>query len=370
MPAIILSLFQVIFLMILAPAVSWFIKRMKAASQNRRGPTLVQVYSDLGKLFRKDMVISETASWIFHLMPFVLFASTVAAALIVPVLGNHALLGFMGDAILFVYLFALGRFFLALAALDAGTTFGGMGSSREMTLSSLAEPAMLLAFFSLGFRSHTLSLGGMVSYSPGRSLSKCCFYEPCFWRAFDRDHRGKRKDSRNPATHLELTMIHEAMILEYSGRYLALIEWGHQIKQLVFLTLLANLFLPWGIAGSWSFPALGLALVLYLAKVFFLAFVIGWIEIHSAKLRLFRVPDFLSVAFVLAILSLLGQMIVGRAYDHGDSGVPDPFSRHPSFNLFVLDSHFFPDQDVDPRLCRAFFFPRAHYRGDRDRESH
>ncbi|HPW77047.1 MAG: Formate hydrogenlyase subunit 4 [Candidatus Omnitrophica bacterium ADurb.Bin292] len=314
MPAIILSLFQVIFLMVLAPAVSWFIKRMKAASQNRRGPTLVQVYSDLGKLFRKDMVISETASWIFHLMPFVLFASTVAAALIVPVLGNHALLGFMGDAILFVYLFALGRFFLALAALDAGTTFGGMGSSREMTLSSLAEPAMLLAFFSLGFRSHTLSLGGMVSYFAGAEPFQVLFFTSLAFGALliVTIAESGRIPVDNPATHLELTMIHEAMILEYSGRYLALIEWGHQIKQLVFLTLLANLFLPWGIAGSWSFPALGLALVLYLAKVFFLAFVIGWIEIHSAKLRLFRVPDFLSVAFVLAILSLLGQMIVGR----------------------------------------------------------
>ncbi|MGI6240916.1 MAG: respiratory chain complex I subunit 1 family protein [Candidatus Omnitrophota bacterium] len=314
MPAIILSLFQVIFLMVLAPAVSWFIKRMKAASQNRRGPTLVQVYSDLGKLFRKDMVISETASWIFHLMPFVLFASTVAAALIVPVLGNHALLGFMGDAILFVYLFALGRFFLALAALDAGTTFGGMGSSREMTLSSLAEPAMLLAFFSLGFRSHTLSLGGMVSYFAGAEPFQVLFFTSLAFGALliVTIAESGRIPVDNPATHLELTMIHEAMILEYSGRYLALIEWGHQIKQLVFLTLLANLFLPWGIAGSWSFPALGLALILYLAKVFFLAFVIGWIEIHLAKLRLFRVPDFLSVAFVLAILSLLGQMIVGR----------------------------------------------------------
>jgi len=259
-------------------------------------------------------VISETASWIFHLMPFVLFASTVAAALIVPVLGNHALLGFMGDAILFVYLFALGRFFLALAALDAGTTFGGMGSSREMTLSSLAEPAMLLAFFSLGFRSHTLSLGGMVSYFAGAEPFQVLFFTSLAFGALliVTIAESGRIPVDNPATHLELTMIHEAMILEYSGRYLALIEWGHQIKQLVFLTLLANLFLPWGIAGSWSFPALGLALVLYLAKVFFLAFVIGWIEIHSAKLRLFRVPDFLSVAFVLAILSLLGQMIVGR----------------------------------------------------------
>lgn len=314
MSAIIWPLFQVIFLMILAPAVSWFIKRVKAASQNRRGPSLGQVYSDLGKLFRKDMVISETASWIFHFMPFVLFASTLAAASIVPVLGTRALLGFAGDAILFVYLFALGRFFLALAALDTGTTFGGMGSSREMTLSSLAEPAILLAFFSLSFRSHTLSLEGMVSYFAGVTPFQMLFFTSLAFGALliVTIAESGRIPVDNPATHLELTMVHEAMILEYSGRYLALIEWGHQIKQLVFLTLLANLFFPWGIAGSWDFSALGLALILYLAKVFFLAFVIGWIEIHSAKLRLFRIPDLLSAAFVLAILSLLGQLIVGR----------------------------------------------------------
>ena len=314
MPAILLSVFQLLFLSILAPALSWFIKKMKAASQNRVGPGLVQVYSDLLKLFRKNMVISETASWIFHAMPFVLFMSTFVAASMLPILGIRSLFGFTGDVILFVYLLALGRFFLTLAALDTGTTFGGMGSSREMTLSSLAEPALLLAFFSLGFRAHTLSLEGIVSYFASGSPTQMLFFTSLTFGALliVTIAESGRIPVDNPATHLELTMVHEAMILEYSGQYLALIEWSHQIKQLVFLTLLSDLFFPWGISSSWGFLAFGLSLVLYLAKVFFLAFVIGWIEIHSAKLRLFRVPDLLAVAFVLAILSLLGQLIIGR----------------------------------------------------------
>ena len=314
MPAIALSVFQLLFLTILAPALSWFIKKMKAASQNRVGPGLGQVYSDLWKLFHKDMVISETASWVFHAMPFVLFVSTLAAASMLPVLGAHSLFGFTGDVILFVYLLALGRFFLTLAALDTGTTFGGMGSSREMALSSLAEPALLLAFFSLGFHARTLSLEGIVSYFASGSPTQMLFFTSLAFGSLliVTIAESGRIPVDNPATHLELTMIHEAMILEYSGRYLALIEWSHQIKQLVFLTLLADLFVPWGIAGVMDLPALGLSLALYLGKVFFLAFVIGWIEIHSAKLRLFRVPDLLAVAFVLAILSLLGQLIIGR----------------------------------------------------------
>jgi len=315
MAAVFFSIFQILFLAALAPALSWFIKKMKAVSQNRVGPSLVQVYADLGKLFRKQMVISETASWIFHAMPFVLFAGVLAAASLVPILGMRSLFGFTGDVIVFVYLLALGRFFLTLAALDTGTTFGGMGSSREMTLSSLAEPALLLSFFALSFHARTLSLEGIASYFTGESPIQVLFFTSLAFGAMliVTIAESGRIPVDNPSTHLELTMIHEAMILEYSGRYLALIEWSHQIKQLVFLTLLANLFFPWGIPAVLELPGLGLAVGVYLVKVFFLAFVIGWIEIHSAKLRLFRAPDLLAVGLVLAILALLGQLIIGRA---------------------------------------------------------
>lgn len=313
MKMIFLSIAQVLFLAALAPSVAWFIKKMKAASQNRIGPSLVQVYADLLKLFRKDMVISETASWIFHAMPFVLFSGVLAAASMVPVLQTRSLFGFTGDVILFVYLLALGRFFLTLAALDTGTAFGGMGSSREMTISSLAEPALLLSLFALSVHAKTLSLEGIVTHFAGQSPVHTLFFTNLAFGALliVTIAESGRIPVDNPATHLELTMVHEAMVLEYSGRYLALIEWAHYIKQLVFVTLLANLFFPWGIASGPDLLGIGIGLLCYLLKVFSLAFVIGWIEIHTAKLRLFRIPDLLAVGFVLAVLSLLAQLLIG-----------------------------------------------------------
>ncbi len=309
-----LLLFQWFLLIALAPSISWFIKRMKAASQNRRGPTLSQIYSDLIKLFRKGMVVSETASWIFHVMPFILFTATVMTAALIPVLWGDSLFGFTGDVIVFVYLLALGRFFLALAALDTGTPFGGMGSSREMSLSSLAEPALLLSFFALGYQSRAFSFGGIISHFAGQSPIQILFFTSLAFGAIliITIAETARIPVDNPATHLELTMIHEAMILEYSGKYLALIEWSHQIKQLIFLSLLANIFFPWGVFDTAATGGLGWLILVYLVKVFLLAFVIGWIEIHCAKLRLFRVPDLFAIAFVLAVLALLGQLMFGR----------------------------------------------------------
>ncbi len=308
------AILQILVVLTLAPSVSWWIKKMKASSQNRIGPTLLQVYADLAKLFRKEMVISEHASWIFHAMPYVLFSSVLAAAALVPLFVNHSLLGFSGDLILFVYLLALGRFFLALAALDTATTFGGMGSSREMTLSSLAEPALLLSFFALAYHAGTLSIEGIVSCFGGQAPFPILFFTSLTFGSMLIVTFAEcgRIPVDNPATHLELTMIHEAMILEYSGRYLALIEWAHQMKQFLFLSLLVNIFFPWGLVHSGTFLDISLAVTVFLLKVFGLATVIGWIEIHMAKLRLFRVPDLLAVAFVLAVVSLLGQLMIGR----------------------------------------------------------
>lgn len=315
MTFLILAFAQFILVLLLAPALAWFIRKMKAVSQNRIGPTLVQTYSDLLKLFHKQMVISETASWIFHAAPFVIFGSTLAAAMMIPVLSSGSLAGFVGDAILFVYLLALGRFFMALAALDTGTTFGGMGSSREMTFSSLAEPALLLALFALAYRAKTLSLGGLVSHFHTESIFPILFFTSLAFGALViiTIVESARIPVDNPSTHLELTMIHEAMILEYSGKYLALIEWSHQIKQILFLSLLANLFLPWGLVRTPGLAEISFSIASYLVKIFALAFLVGWIEIHSAKLRLFRVPDLLAVAFMMALLALLGQLMIGGA---------------------------------------------------------
>lgn len=296
------ALLQIPFAIVLAPAVSWWIKKMKAASQNRIGPSLVQVYSDLIKLFRKNMVISTQASWIFHAAPFVLLASTVLALCLVPVLTTKTLFGFSGDILVLIYVLALGRFFLALAALDTGTAFGGMGSSREMTLSSLAEAALLLAFFALAYSAQTLSLSEMIA-----SFAKQPPFDVLFFTGFAfaammiiAIYESGRIPFDNPATHLELTMIHEAMILEYSGPYLGFIELAHALKQFLWLTLIVNLFLPWAVGSA----------LFFILKLFILATVIGWIEIHSAKLRLFRIPDVLGIAFVLAVISLLGQLMV------------------------------------------------------------
>ncbi|MBI4398017.1 MAG: NADH-quinone oxidoreductase subunit H [Candidatus Omnitrophica bacterium] len=305
---------QWLLLILLAPLITWWMRKIKAAFENRVGPNPFQVYCDLLKLFRKEMVISKTSSWIFHAAPYVLFGAILFATTLIPVIGSGSLLGFVGDAILFVYLLGLGRFFMSLAALDTGTTFGGMGASREMSLSSLAEPALLLSFFALGYRAHNLSLQGIMSQFALESPIQVLFFTSFAFGALliITFVETGRIPVDNPATHLELTMIHEAMALEYSGRYLALLEWGHQIKQIIFLALLANLFFPWGLEPSPNLFGIAGSFLFFMLKIFFLALVIGWIEAHTAKLRLFRVPDLLAIAFVLAALSLLGQLIIGR----------------------------------------------------------
>jgi formate hydrogenlyase subunit 4 len=305
---------QTLLLLLLAPLLSGLIKNWKAKLQNRRGPRLWQPYLDLLKFFRKDMVISEHASWVFSVAPYVVFLSALLAGLMVPMLTAQAPLSLFGGVLAVVGLLALGRFFLALGGLDPGSAFGGMGSSREMTLSAIAEPAMMLAIFTVAIGAGSTDLSHMVQASQGP-----------VWKLFNPTHamafvalfivllaETGRLPVDNPATHLELTMIHEAMLLEYSGRYLALMEWGAAIKQLVLMTLLANVFLPVGIATDASPAALGLSALAFGAKLLVLAAEVVLVETTNAKLRLFRVPDLLSAAFVLATLALLSTFLFGK----------------------------------------------------------
>jgi len=290
---------------------SGLIKNWKAKLQNRRGPRLWQPYFDLLKFLRKDMVISEHASWIFSLTPYALFLTAVCAGLMVPMVTARAPMSLFGGALAVVGLMAVGRFFLALGGLDTASAFGGMGSSREMTLSAIAEPAMMLAIFTVAITAGSTNLSQIVLASQGPGWK---FLDPAHALAFAALFivllaETGRIPVDNPATHLELTMIHEAMLLEYSGRYLALIEWGASVKQLVLMALLANIFFPVGLAADATLAAVGLGLVYFVAKLIVLAGAVVLVETTNAKLRLFRVPDLLSTAFILATLALVSTFL-------------------------------------------------------------
>ena len=304
-------LLQTVLLLLLAPLVSGCIKNWKAKLQNRRGPRIWQPYSDVVKFLRKDMVISEHASWVFSIAPYVVFVTSLLVGLMVPMLNAQAPLSVFGGALAVVGLLALGRFFLALGGLEPGSAFGGMGSSREMTISAIAEPAMMLAIFTVAITAGSTDLSQIVqaTHAPNWNL-----LNPMHVMAFAALFivllaETGRIPVDNPATHLELTMIHEAMLLEYSGRYLALMEWGASIKQLVLMTLLVNVFFPLGIATIATPAALGVGLLAFLVKLLFLSGAVVLVETTNAKLRLFRVPDLLSAAFVLATLALLSTFL-------------------------------------------------------------
>jgi formate hydrogenlyase subunit 4 len=311
MQAILPILFQTGLLLLLAPLVSGVIRNWKAKLQNRRGPRVWQPYFDIVKFLRKDMVISEHVSWVFHCAPYVVFLTSLLVGLMVPLATAQAPLSLFGGALAVIGLLALGRFFLALAGLDPASAFGGMGSSREMTLSAITEPAMMLAIFTVAITAGTTDLSRMVqaAQSPGWKLLNPTHVLACAALFIVLLAETGRIPVDNPATHLELTMIHEAMILEYSGRYLALMEWGASIKQLVLMTLLVNLFFPVGLAADASPAALGLGLLAYLAKLLLISAAVVVVETTNAKLRLFRVPDLLSTAFVLATLALLSTFL-------------------------------------------------------------
>ena len=306
--AIILVVAQTIVLLAVSPFIAGLIRKVKARLQVRRGASVFQPYADLAKLFRKQPVVSTTTSWIFTATPYIVFASTLASGLLVPVFLSSTPLNFAGNIIALVYLLALGTFFLMLAGLDAGSAFGGMGSSREAIVASLTEPAMILSIFAIALTAGSTNLStivhktalleGVVTDPTPHLMALAALFIVAIAET-------GRVPVDNPATHLELTMIHEAMILEYSGRYLALVEWAAGLKLMVFLTLIANVFAPWGIATSLEPTALGVGLVTYLVKVSVLAVLIGVIESMFAKLRLFRVTDLLGVAFILALLGLV-----------------------------------------------------------------
>jgi formate hydrogenlyase subunit 4 len=302
---------QFLLLLMLSPLVTGVIRTLKARLQTRRGPGILQPYKDLQKLFRKGMVIPETASWIFTATPWVVFFSTILAGLMIPMVAAEAPLGLFGGVLAVIYLLGLGRFFLALSGMDSGSSFGGLGSSREMTISALAEPAMMLAIFTVAIGAGSTGLSEIAGAAIGQNWR---FLAPSQMFAFAALSlvliaETGRIPVDNPDTHLELTMIHEAMILEYSGPYLALLELAASIKQLVLMTLLINCFWPFGLQPTWfGFGAVeGIGWLL--GKLLLLSCAIVVLETVNAKMRLFRVPELLAVAFTLGSLALISTFL-------------------------------------------------------------
>jgi formate hydrogenlyase subunit 4 len=273
--------------------------------QNRKGASVIQPYFDLWKLFHKNEVIPHDASWIFMAAPYIIFAITLILPLAIP-FGVTVAASPLNDFLVVVYLLALLTFFLALAGIDAGSAFGGFGSSREMTLGALTEGVIIFSIVPLALLAHSSAVPHIASAIASLPLASYLPVAVAFLGFFIAlmSETG-RIPFDNPATHLELTMIHEAMILEYSGKRLALIEWASANKLLFFVALGANLFFPWGGAITASIPTVAIGLLLAFLKSLALLVVIGIIESSIAKLRLFRLPDLLMTGFIFCLIALI-----------------------------------------------------------------
>jgi formate hydrogenlyase subunit 4 len=301
------QLVQLALVLALAPLLTGFVRRLKAHLLRRQGPPLLQPYRDLLRLLRKEVVLAHSASWLFRVVPYLVFATTWVAAALVPTFAAGLVFSHAADMIAIVALLGSARFLLALAGLDVGTSFGGIGSSREMMIASLAEPAMLMVVFTLSLLAGSTQLSSiaasMQSPEVGLRVSLALALVGLVMVAIAEN---ARIPVDNPATHLELTMVHEAMILEYSGRHLALIEAASHLKLLLYLSVIVCVFFPWGIAVSGQgLPAYLAGLGVYVLKLAAGGFLLAVFETAIAKMRVFRVPDFLGAALMLGFLATL-----------------------------------------------------------------
>jgi len=303
----IVQLGQMLVVLALAPLLAGYVRTLKARLLGRRGPPLVQPYRDLLRLLRKEVVLAHGASWVFRVAPYLVFATTWVAAALVPTFATGLLFNYAADMIAIVALLGSARFMLALAGLDVGTSFGGIGSSREMMIASLAEPAMLMVVFTLSLLAGSTQLSSIAAFMQGPDVGlRVSLALALVALVMVAIAENARIPVDNPATHLELTMVHEAMILEYSGRHLALIEAASYVKLLLYVSVIACAFAPWGIAVSGQgFAAYLLGLAAYVAKLAAGGFLLAVFETSIAKMRVFRVPDFLGAALMLGLLATL-----------------------------------------------------------------
>ncbi|MGA7956958.1 MAG: NADH-quinone oxidoreductase subunit H [Xanthobacteraceae bacterium] len=302
---------QMLLVLLLAPLFVGFLRKMKARLLRRQGPPLIQPYRDLVRLTRKEVVLAENASWLFRVTPYLIFAATWVAASLVPTFRTDLTFSWSADFIAIIALLGSARFFLALAGLDVGTSFGGIGSSREVMIASLAEPAMLMIVFTLALIAGSTQLSTMAAFmaSPavGLRVSLGMGLVALIMVAIAENGR---IPIDNPATHLELTMVHEAMVLEYSGRHLALIELSGALKLILYVSLIACLFAPWGIeSAAAAVPTLALGAAAYIGKLAVGGFLLALFETSVAKMRVFRVPEYLGAALMLGLLATLLRFV-------------------------------------------------------------
>ena len=298
---------QMLLVLALAPLLTGFVRKVKAQLLRRQGPPVIQPYRDLIRLLRKDVVLADNASWLFRASPYLVFAATWVAAMLVPTFTTGLAFNYAADLIAIIALLGSARFFLALAGLDIGTSFGGIGSSREVMIASLAEPAMITIVFSLALVAGTTQLPAIAetiaSPDVGLRVSLAMALVALILVAIAENGR---IPVDNPATHLELTMVHEAMVLEYSGRHLAMIELAASVKLLLYISLIGCVFVPWGLAPAGAAPAAYLAGAgAYLAKLAGGGLLLALFETTVAKMRVFRVPNFLGAALMLGLLASL-----------------------------------------------------------------
>lgn len=298
---------QMLLVLALAPLLTGYVRKLKAQLLRRQGPPLVQPYRDLLRLLRKEVVLAHSASWVFRVSPYLIFATTWVAAALVPTFASGLIFSYAADMIAIVALLGSARFMLALAGLDVGTSFGGIGSSREMMIASLAEPAMLMVVFTLSLLAGSTQLSSIAASMQGPGVGlRVSLALALVGLIMVAIAENARIPIDNPATHLELTMVHEAMILEYSGRHLALIETASYVKLLLYLSVIACVFFPWGIAVSGQgLAAYLIAVGLYVVKLAAGGFLLALFETAIAKMRVFRVPDFLGAALMLGFLAAL-----------------------------------------------------------------
>jgi len=305
---------QMFAVLALAPLLLGYTRKVKARALRRAGPPVLQPYRDLLKLIRKEAVLAHNASWLFRTAPYMIFATTWVAAALVPTFATGLSFSWVGDLIAIIALLGSARFFLALAGMDIGTSFGGIGSSREMLFASLAEPAMIMIVFTVALVAGSTQLSSVAAFMQDNVGLRVSLGLAAAALVLVAIAENARIPVDNPATHLELTMVHEAMVLEYSGRHLAMLELAAAVKLLLYVSLIACIFVPWGLAPPGSGPtAYATGVTLYIGKLLAGGFLLVLFETSTAKMRVFRVPQFLGAALMLGLLGTL-LLFVSRSF--------------------------------------------------------